>query len=55
MKRLDCVVDGCTATIEADSVEEVLSQAQEHARTAHPDLELDARTVSEIRSRIRDV
>jgi len=54
VKQLDCIVDGCSARIEGDSVEDVLDKAQEHARTAHPDLELDPQTVSEIRSNIRD-
>ncbi len=54
MKQLDSVVDGCTATIEADSAEEVLERAQEHTRTAHPDLKLDPATMSETRSSIRD-
>jgi len=54
-ERLECIVDGCTAVIEADSEDEVMAQAQEHAETAHPDLELDDDTVERIRSSIQTV
>lgn len=54
-KRLECVVDGCDATIEAESEDEVMSQVQSHAAREHPDLDLDPDTVADIRSNIRDV
>jgi predicted small metal-binding protein len=54
-KKLDCVVEGCTATIEADTEAEVMSQAEAHAAEAHPDMELDDEAVESIRSRIEDV
>jgi predicted small metal-binding protein len=54
-KKLDCVIEGCHATIEAETEDEIMAQAQEHAGEAHPDLELDAETVASIRSQIQDV
>lgn len=54
-KRLECPFDGCHAAIEADTVEEVMAQAEEHAKSAHPELELDAATVEDLKSKIRDV
>ena len=54
-KRLECVVEGCTVTIEAETEEEVMSQAEAHAAEAHPDMELDEAAVASIRSRIEDV
>ena len=54
-KRLECVVEGCDATIEAESEDEVMSQAQSHAAKEHPDLDLDPETISDIRSNIKDV
>jgi predicted small metal-binding protein len=54
-KKLDCFIDDCHATIEAETEEEVMAQAQEHAGEVHPDLELDAETAETIRSHIQDV
>lgn len=54
-KRLECPLEGCHATIEAESEQEVMAQAQDHANNAHPDLELDDETVETIRSSIEDV
>lgn len=54
-KRLECVIDGCDATVEADTEAEVMEQVREHAADAHPDLELDEETVETIRSHVRDV
>lgn len=54
-KRLDCIMEGCDATIEAESEEEVMAQVEDHAATAHPDLELDEETVGTIRDHVRDV
>jgi predicted small metal-binding protein len=55
MKRLECPIDGCTAAIEAETEQEVMTQAEEHANSSHPDLELDDETVENIRSSILDV
>ena len=38
-KELQCVVDDCEASIEAETEEETLEQAENHAGEAHPDLE----------------
>lgn len=54
-KRLDCPLEGCHASIEAETAAEVMSQAEDHATSTHPDLELDDETVADIRSQIRDV
>lgn len=54
-KRLDCIVDGCHATVEADSADAVMEEAEAHAREAHPELELDEATVRSLRSNIREV
>ena len=55
MQRLECPVDGCTAVIEAETEEEVMSQAEAHAGEKHPDMELDESTVSEIKSKITQI
>jgi predicted small metal-binding protein len=54
-KRLECFIEGCDATIEADSEAEVMAQVEAHAGDAHPDLELDEETVNAIQEQIRDV
>lgn len=54
-KRLDCPIEGCHATIEAETEQDVMAQAEDHASSAHPDLELDDDTVDSIRSAITDV
>jgi predicted small metal-binding protein len=54
-KRLDCPMDGCHATIEADTEREIMAQAEAHAAESHPDLELTDETVENIRSKIQDV
>lgn len=53
-KHLDCVVDGCDASIEAESETAVMERAQAHAQEEHPDLTLDEETVELVRSNIRD-
>jgi predicted small metal-binding protein len=53
-KVLDCPMDGCHAHIEAETEDEVMEQAAEHAQSAHPDLELDDETVASIRAGIQD-
>lgn len=54
-KRLDCIMEGCNATIEADTEAEVMSQAEDHVASAHPDVELDDETVQTVRDNIQDV
>jgi len=53
-KELQCVVDGCEATIEAETEEEILQQAEAHAGEAHPDLELDEDTVETLKDHIHE-
>jgi predicted small metal-binding protein len=55
MKQLDCPIEGCHATIEAETEREVMTQAETHASSAHPELELTDETIENIRSKIRDV
>lgn len=57
MKELHCRDVGfeCSAVVRAETEEEVLRQAAEHARTTHGLTNLDADTVQEIRSKIRTV
>lgn len=52
--ELNCVVEGCDASITEDSEEEVLETAEEHAAEAHPDLELDEETVETIRENVEE-
>lgn len=54
-KRLECPLEGCHATIEAESEQDVMAQAEEHANSSHPGLELDEETVENLRSNIKDV
>ncbi len=54
-KRLECIVEGCHATIEGETEEEVMGKATEHAQEKHPDLELDDETAANIRANIVDV
>lgn len=54
-KELDCVVDGCEASIEADTEAEILEQAEAHAGEAHPGLELDEETVETLKAHIEEV
>ena len=53
-KRLDCPLEGCHASIEAETEEEIMDQAAEHAASAHPELTLDEETAANIRSQIVD-
>ncbi|VTT88275.1 hypothetical protein DM2_1609 [Halorubrum sp. DM2] len=48
-------MDGCSATIESETEQEVMAQAEEHANDSHPELELDDETVENIRSSIIEV
>ncbi|MWG34177.1 DUF1059 domain-containing protein [Halomarina oriensis] len=54
-KHLDCVVDGCAASIEAESEDDVMAQVETHVQQEHPDLDLDDETVEMVRSNIRTV
>jgi predicted small metal-binding protein len=54
-KHLDCVVDGCDASIEAESDEAVMARVESHVQQEHPDLDLDDETVELVRSNIRSV
>lgn len=53
-KKLECPMEGCHAPIEAETEQEVMAQAEEHANSSHPELELDEETAENIRSNIRD-
>lgn len=48
-------MDGCHATIEGETEDEVMSQAGDHAASSHPELEMDDETVENIKSNIKDV
>lgn len=54
-RELACPLEGCHATIRADTDEEVLDRAAKHAEGAHPDLELDEEMVETLRQGIEDV
>ncbi len=54
-KRLECVVEGCDAVIEAETEDEVMDQASAHAEDAHPEMDLDEAAVASIRESIQDV
>jgi|AntRauTorcE11898_2_1112593.scaffolds.fasta_scaffold00070_67 predicted small metal-binding protein len=54
-ERLECPVEGCHATIEGETEQEVMAQAEEHAASSHPELELDDETVENIESNITEV
>ncbi|MFT4891221.1 MAG: putative small metal-binding protein [Halobacteriales archaeon] len=55
MKRLECPIEGCTGVVEAETEEELMAQAEDHAASAHPDVELDAELVETIKSNIKEV
>lgn len=50
MNRLDCPIDGCHASIEAETVDEVMTRATAHAAEKHPDI--DDETVASLESKI---
>jgi predicted small metal-binding protein len=54
-KQLDCVVDGCEASITEETVAEILEVAEGHAAEEHPDLELDEETVQTLKDNIEEV
>lgn len=54
-KRLECPLEGCIATIEAETEDEVMTQAEAHATSSHPELELDDEMIQTLRSGIEDV
>ena len=47
------MVDGCPAEVTADSEEEVLRQAAEHARVDHGMAEIDDATLAKVQGAIR--
>ncbi len=51
MRELHCPLQ-CGATIRAENDDEVMQQAASHAAEAHPDLELNEDTQSQLRSLI---
>ncbi|MGH2686545.1 MAG: DUF1059 domain-containing protein [Actinomycetota bacterium] len=51
--RCGDVVDGCPAEINADSEDDVMRQAADHARTAHGLTDLDAATIAKVKGAIR--
>jgi len=51
--KLDCPLEGCSERIEADTEEEVMSQAADHAQRDHPKMELDQDTVKDLKSQIQ--
>lgn len=55
VKLLRChdVFPGCSAEVRADSEEEVLQRAAEHAVSVHGAKELDEATVQSIKAKIR--
>jgi predicted small metal-binding protein len=57
MKELRCADVGfeCSAVIQADDEQEVMSQAADHAREAHGLMEIDEETGQKIRAQIRDI
>lgn len=54
MQRLECrkLFEGCEAVVEAETTDEVLRQAAEHARDVHGLEEVDPATEQAIRSGI---
>ena len=55
-KVLKCgdVFSGCAAQVSAETVEEVLRQAAEHARAIHNVSNVDEATVQKVRAAIRE-
>jgi predicted small metal-binding protein len=55
-KVLACgdIVPGCDAKVQANSEDEVLSQAAVHAREAHGIQQVDAALVEKLRASIKD-
>jgi predicted small metal-binding protein len=51
--KLDCPMDDCHASIEGETEADVMAQAEEHAKDAHPDLELDDATTADLKSKIQ--
>ncbi|WP_435333522.1 DUF1059 domain-containing protein [Haloarchaeobius sp. TZWWS8] len=53
-KKLECIIPGCDATIEAETEELVMAQVETHAKKAHPEMDLDRETIDSIRANIED-
>lgn len=54
-KQLECLVDGCDARIEGETVQAVTIQAQQHASREHSELELDEEMAEKFRRNVTDV
>jgi predicted small metal-binding protein len=56
-KELHCgdIIDGCHEVIRGESEEEVMRKGAQHARDAHGMENLDADTISAVKSKIREV
>lgn len=52
--RCDDIVPGCADVIHANTEEEVMRDAAEHARQAHGIKEIDAATVAKVKAAIRN-
>ncbi|MDZ7701861.1 MAG: DUF1059 domain-containing protein [Halobacteriales archaeon] len=54
-KRLDCIMEGCDASIEGETEEEIMAEVEPQVAEAHPELELTEETVQTVRDHIQDV
>jgi len=54
-ERLNRVIYGCEASIDADTEAEMVERAEAHAAEAHPDLELDDETVETLEAHMHEV
>ncbi len=52
MQRLECPIGDCSSVFEAETDDEVIGQAAEHATDHHPEVEIDDETEAELRSEI---
>jgi predicted small metal-binding protein len=48
-------MDGCSAVIEAETEDAVMTQAEAHAAEKHPEMELDDETRANIQSEIQQI
>jgi len=54
-ETLECPMGGCHATVEGETGDEVMSQAEDHAASSRPEVELDDETVETLKSNITGV
>ena len=52
--HLDCVVDSCEVSIEADTGAEILGRAEAHAGAANPELDVDRDPVETLKAHIEE-